>query len=78
MARHHNNLMKTMIDEQRDVFEQLDDCWNEYADLAELNFYLPPFRTLIRTFRQNSSKQGKIVNKKTIYFIFIILSLAKP
>ena len=31
MARHHDNLMTTMTDEQKDIFERFDDCWSEYA-----------------------------------------------
>ena len=26
MARHHDNLMETMTDEQKDIFERFDDC----------------------------------------------------
>ena len=35
MARHHDDLLKTMTDEQREIFEKFDDCWSEYASLAE-------------------------------------------
>ena len=35
MARHHDDLLKTLSDEQRDIFERFDDCWSEYASLAE-------------------------------------------
>ena len=35
MARHHDNLLKTMTDEQKEVFEKFDDCWSEYMSLAE-------------------------------------------
>ena len=35
MARHHDTLMTTMTDEQKDIFERFDDCWSEYASLAE-------------------------------------------
>ena len=35
MARHHDELLKTMTDEQKVIFEKFDDCWSEYASLAE-------------------------------------------
>ena len=44
MARHHGNLMETMTDEQRDIFERFDDCWSEYASLAEKSIFVYAFR----------------------------------
>ena len=35
MARHHDDLLKTMTDEQKVIFEKFDDCWSEYARVAE-------------------------------------------
>ena len=35
MARHHDDLKKTMTEEQIEIFEKFDDCWSEYASLAE-------------------------------------------
>ena len=35
MARHHDNLLKTMTDEQKEIFEKFEDCWGEYASCAE-------------------------------------------
>ena len=35
MARHHDNLITTMTDEQKDIFERFDDCWSEYASLGK-------------------------------------------
>ena len=35
MARHHDDLLKTMTDEQKDIFEKFDDCWGEYSSHAE-------------------------------------------
>ena len=35
MARHHDELLKTMTDEQKVIFEKFDDCCSEYASLAE-------------------------------------------
>jgi len=35
MARHHDDLLKTITDEQKEIFEKFDDCWSEYASYAE-------------------------------------------
>ena len=35
MARHHEALLKTMTDEQKEIFEKFEDCWGEYATYAE-------------------------------------------
>ena len=44
MARHHDNLITTMTDEQKDIFERFDDCWSEYASLAEKSIFVYAFR----------------------------------
>ena len=35
MARHHKDLIDSMTDEQKVILERFDDCWCEYASLAE-------------------------------------------
>ena len=35
MARHHKDLLESLTDEQKLIFEKFDDCWCEYASLAE-------------------------------------------
>lgn len=44
MARHHNDLLKTMTDEQKEIFEKFDDCWSEYASLAESTIFEYAFK----------------------------------
>lgn len=44
MARHHDDLLKTMSDEQKEIFEKLDDCWSEYVSLAEAAIFEYAFR----------------------------------
>ena len=44
MARHHDNLLKVLTEEQCDIFERLDDCWSEYASLAEEAILVYAFR----------------------------------
>ena len=48
MARHHDNLMTTMTDEQKDIFERFDDCWSEYASLAEKSIFVYAFKLGMR------------------------------
>lgn len=35
ISRHHSDLMKTMTDEQKEIFEKFEDCWSEYNSLSE-------------------------------------------
>ena len=44
MARHHDDLLKSMTEEQKDIFERFDDCWSEYASLAEEAIFVYAFR----------------------------------
>ena len=44
MARHHDDLLKTLSDQQRDIFERFDDCFSEYASLAEEAIFVYAFR----------------------------------
>ena len=44
IARHHDELLKTMTDEQKEIFEKFDACWSEYASLAEESIFEYAFR----------------------------------
>ena len=44
MARHHDDLLKTMTDEQKEIFEKFDDCWSEYSSYAEEAIFEYAFR----------------------------------
>ncbi len=35
ISRHNNDLLKTMTDEQKEIFEKFEDCWGEYVTYAE-------------------------------------------
>ena len=35
MERHHDDLLKTMTDEQKEILENFDDCWSEYSSCAK-------------------------------------------
>ena len=44
MARHHDDLLKSMTDEQKETFEKFDDCWGEYMSLAEAAIFEYAFK----------------------------------
>ena len=44
MARHHDDLIKTMSDEQKALFEKFDDCWSEYTSLSEVAIFEYAFK----------------------------------
>ena len=44
MARHHEDLLKTMTDEPKEIFEKFEDCWGEYATYAEEAIFEYAFR----------------------------------
>ena len=35
IGRHNDDLLKTMTDEQKKIFEKFQDCWSEYASLSD-------------------------------------------
>ncbi len=35
IARHHDDLLKTMTNEQKEILGKFDDCWSEYTSYAE-------------------------------------------
>ena len=44
MTRHHDDLLKTMTNEQKEIFEKFDDCWSEYMSLAEAAIFEYAFK----------------------------------
>ena len=44
MARHHDDLLKTIPDEQKETFEKFHDCWSEYMSLAEAAIFEYAFK----------------------------------
>ena len=44
MSRHYDDLLKTMTDEQKEIFDKFDDCWSEYASHAEEAIFEYAFR----------------------------------
>ena len=48
MARHRDDLLKTLNDEQKEVFEKFHDCWDEYVSLAKAAIFEYAFRLRAR------------------------------
>ena len=44
ISRHNDDLLKTMTDEQKELFEKFHDCWSEYASYAEEAIFEYAFR----------------------------------
>ena len=44
MSRHHDDLLKSMTEEQKEIFEKFDDCWGEYMSLAEAAIFEYAFK----------------------------------
>ncbi len=44
ITKHHEDLDKTFTDEQKIVFEKLNDCWSEYMSLAEAAIFKYAFK----------------------------------
>ena len=44
MSRHHDDLLKSMKDEQKEIFEKFDDCWGEYMSLVEAAIFEYAFK----------------------------------
>ena len=44
MSRHHDDLLKSMTEEQKEIFEKFDDCWGECMSLAEAAIFEYAFK----------------------------------
>ena len=53
MARHHDDLLETMTDEQKEIFEKFDDCWSEYTSYAEEAIFTYAFKLGMRIAIEN-------------------------
>ena len=48
VASHHDNLLKTLNDEQKEIFEKFNDCYNELTDINEREIFAYAFRLGMR------------------------------
>ena len=44
ISRYHEDLEKSFTDEQKESFEKLNDCWNDYVCLAEAAIFEYAFK----------------------------------
>ena len=44
MARHHDDLLKTLTDKQKEIFEKFEECWGEYVSLSEAAIFTYAFK----------------------------------
>ena len=44
MSRHHEDLEKSLTDEQKEIFEKFHDCWSEYMSLGEVAIFEYAFK----------------------------------
>lgn len=44
IANHHDNLLSTLNDQQKELFEKFDDCYNELTDINEREIFAYAFK----------------------------------
>ena len=44
IADHHDTLLSTLNDQQKEILEKLDDCYNELTDINEREIYTYAFK----------------------------------
>ena len=44
IADHHESLSKTLSEEQKEILEKFDDCYNELTDINEREIFVYAFR----------------------------------
>ena len=44
IADHHDNLLSTLNEQQKEILEKFDDCYNELTDINEREIFVYAFR----------------------------------
>ena len=44
IADHHDNLLSTLMDKQKEILEKFDDCYAELTDINEREIFVYAFR----------------------------------
>lgn len=44
IANHHENLVKSLSDKQKELFEKYQTCWDEYISITEADIFEYAFR----------------------------------
>ena len=48
IADHHDNLLSTLNDQQKEILEKFDDCYNELTDINERESFVYAFKLGMR------------------------------
>ena len=48
IAEHHDNLLSTLNDQQKELLEKFDDCYNELTDINEREIFSYAFKLGMR------------------------------
>ena len=48
IANHHNNLSSTLTEQQKEILEKFDDCWDELTDINEREIFVYAFKLGMR------------------------------
>ena len=48
IADHHDNLLSTLNDQQKELLEKFDDCYNELTDINEREIFIYAFKLGMR------------------------------
>ena len=48
IADHHDNLLSTLNDQQKEILEKFDDCYNELTDINEREIFAYAFKLGMR------------------------------
>ena len=44
IADHHDNLLATLNEQQKEILEKFDDCWDELTDINEREIFVYAFK----------------------------------
>ena len=44
IADHHDTLLSTLNDQQKEILEKFDDCYNELTDISEREIFTYAFK----------------------------------
>ena len=44
IADHHDNLLSTLNEQQKEILEKFDDCWDELTDINEREIFVYAFK----------------------------------
>ena len=68
IARHHEDLDKTFTAEQKELYEKLHDCWDEYISLAEAAIFEYAFKLGMQTAIETQSEYPAVAGLLLVTF----------